>query len=221
MAKLILLRHLKSYFNDEQRFCGWSDIPILPGQEDRVKEVAKEIGDLKIDKVFSSPLFRNIQTVNLVLGQLEQYPFFKHLDSGKMKDRGYLMDKSDRCTEVFVLEDFNERFYGDLQGLQHQAMREKFSDEQVLQWRRSYDVRPPNGESLKDTFKRTVPSYKKYVEPVLKEGSNVLIVSSGNALRSIIKYIDDIPDEDIINFEVPFGALLKYDFDGEKYEKLV
>ncbi len=213
MAKLYLQRHLKTYFNAEKRFCGWSDIAIIPGQDSEVEKVIRDISGLKIDKFFSSPLYRNLQTTEIILQKMGLYPFFKHMDSGKMQDWGYLSGKGDKCVEVFVSEKLNERFYGDLQGLEHQAMREKFSDEQVLQWRRSYDVRPPHGESLKDTFKRTIPFYKKYIEPELKAGKNVLIVSSGNALRSIVKHIENIPDDKIIDFEIPFGGLVKYEFD--------
>ena len=219
MAALYLVRHLKSYFNDEKRFCGWSDISIVPGQDERFKEIAGELSKLTIDKIFSSPLYRNMQTVDFILQQFGQYPFFKHLDGGKMKDWGYYTDKAPQCREVWISEKLNERFYGDLQGLEHQKMREKFSDEQVLLWRRSYNVRPPAGESLKDTFKRTVPFFKKHIESELKAGKNILIVSSGNALRSIVKYIENIPDEKIIEFELPFGALVTYEFNGE-YKKV-
>jgi 2,3-bisphosphoglycerate-dependent phosphoglycerate mutase len=220
MAKLYLQRHLKSFHNEEKRFSGWSDIPIMPGQDEHIVKIANEISKLEIDKIFSSPLYRNMQTTALILEKMGQYPFFKHLDAGKMKDWGYFMDKSEQCREVWISENFNERCYGDLQGLEHQKMREKFGNEQVLEWRRSYATRPPNGESLKDTFKRTVPFYKKYIEKELKENKNVLIVSSGNALRSIVKYIENISDEKIIEFEIPFGALVKYEFDGSKYKKL-
>jgi len=191
----------------------------MPGQENVIKKVASEISKLKIDKIFSSPLYRNMQTVDMLLIELGQYPFFRHLDFGKMKDRGYFTGRDDKFIEVWISEKFNERFYGNLQGLKHQDMREKFSDEQVLLWRRSYNVRPPKGESLRDTFKRTVPFYKKFIESELKNGKNILLVSSGNALRSVIKYIDNISDKDIINFELPFGALVKYEFDGKNYKK--
>lgn len=215
MAKLYLFRHLKSYFNDEKRFCGWSDIPIISGQDAVIIEVAEKISNQKIDKIFSSPLYRNMQTTTLLLEKFGQYPFFKHMDSGKMKKWGYFMDKDEKCREVWISESLNERFYGDLQGLEHQKMREKFSDQQVLEWRRSYATRPPNGESLKDTFIRTSKFFKKNIEPELKANKNILIVSSGNSLRSVVKYIEKISDKDIINFEIPFGGFIEYEFDGK------
>jgi len=83
-----------------------------------------------------------------------------------------------------------------------------------LLWRRSFDARPPSGESLKNTYKRTVPFYKKYIEKDLKQERNVLLVGSHNALRSIVKYIEDISDKDIINLEIPYGGLIQYEFDA-------
>ena len=198
MAKLYLQRHLKTYFNDEKRFCGWSDVSIIAGQEEVLQNMVSEISNIEIHKIFSSPLYRNLQTTEIILRKLEKYPYFKHIDGGKMQDWGYYKDKSDKCAEVLVSEKLNERFYGDLQGLTHQSMQEKFGDDQVLQWRRSYTVKPPAGESLEDTYDRTVPFYKEKIEEELKAGKNVLVVSSGNALRSIVKYIENISDDKII-----------------------
>jgi 2,3-bisphosphoglycerate-dependent phosphoglycerate mutase len=121
---------------------------------------------------------------------------------------------------VFFSEDLNERYYGKLQGLNKEETIKKYGEEQVRLWRRSYNVAPPGGESLKDVFKRTIPFYKKYIERDLKKGKNVLIVASHNSLRAIVKYIEGISDEDIINLEIPYGGLLKYEFDDKKYTKL-
>ena len=118
---------------------------------------------------------------------------------------------------AYVSEKLNERYYGKLQGLNKDEAKKQFGEEQVKLWRRSYDVAPPGGESLKDTFNRTVPFYKEYIEKELKDGKNVLIVSSGNSLRSIVKYIENISDEKIIDFEIGFGGLVKYEFNDNDY----
>ena len=102
----------------------------------------------------------------------------------------------------------------------NRSVKKKFGEEQVRLWRRSFDATPPGGESLRDTFNRAVPFFKKFIEKDLKAGKNVLVVSSGNALRSIVKYIENISDEKIIDLELPFGGLTKYDFEDGKYTKI-
>jgi 2,3-bisphosphoglycerate-dependent phosphoglycerate mutase len=136
-----------------------------------------------------------------------------------MKDWGYFEGPTNHIP-TFVAEELNERYYGKLQGLNKEEAKETFGEEQVHLWRRSYDVAPPEGESLKDTYSRVIPFFQKVIEEDLKNGKDVLIVSSGNALRSIVKYIENISDNDIVNFELPFGALVKYEFKDDNYTKL-
>ncbi|OGZ19250.1 MAG: 2,3-bisphosphoglycerate-dependent phosphoglycerate mutase, partial [Candidatus Nealsonbacteria bacterium RBG_13_38_11] len=169
MAKLILLRHLQSQWNKENRFTGWLDIPLSKEGIESAKEVASKLADFKIDKVYTSPLVRNKETVSLVLENL-----------GK-KDVPIVIDKA-----------LDERNYGKLQGLNKDEMKKKYGEEQVKLWRRSWDQEPPEGESLKDVYNRAVPFYKKYVEKDLKEGKDVLIVASHNSLRALIKYLENI-----------------------------
>lgn len=197
MPKLFLQRHLKSQWNLENKFTGWTDVPLSKEGIESAKEAALKIGDLKIDKVYTSPLFRNRETVSLLL---------------KILGKENLPITADKALD--------ERNYGELQGLNKDEVRKQYGDEQVRLWRRSYTVRPPGGESLEDTFNRAVPFFKKYIEQDLKEGKNVLIVSSGNALRSIVKYVENIADEKIIEFELPFGGLVKYNFEEGKYSKI-
>ena len=151
----------------------------------------------------------------------DKYPIFLHLDGGKMQKLGKfgIPQGSEDYYPVYVSENLNERSYGKLQGLNKQETIKKYGEEKVHLWRRSYDVAPPGGESLKDVCKRATPFFKKFVEKDLKSGKNVLVVGSHNSLRAIVKYIENIPDDKIINFEMPFGSLVKYDFDGKGYKK--
>lgn len=190
MAKLILLRHLQSQWNKENKFTGWIDIPLSKEGIESAKEVAGKLSGFKIDRVYTSPLIRNRETVSLILENL-----------GK-KDLPIVIDKA-----------LDERNYGKLQGLNKDEMKAKYGEEQVRLWRRSWDQAPPGGESLKDVFNRTVPFYKKYIENDLKKGENVLIVASHNSLRAIIKYIEKISDEDIINLEIPTAGVIAYTLD--------
>jgi len=187
MAKLILLRHFQSQWNKENRFTGWTDIPLSKEGIDQTEEVASKLSGFKIDKVYTSPLMRNKETVSLILENL-----------GK-KDLPVVIDKA-----------LNERNYGKLQGLNKDEIKMKYGENQVKLWRRSWDQAPPEGESLKDVFERVVPFYRKYIEKDLKEEKNVLVVDSHNSLRALIKYLKNIPDEDIINLEISTGSIKEY-----------
>jgi len=191
MSQLILLRHLQSQWNLENRFTGWTDVPLSEEGIKSAKEVAGKLAGFEIDKVYTSPLIRNKETVSLILENL-----------GK-KDLPIVIDKA-----------LDERNYGKLQGLNKDEVKKQYGEEQVKLWRRSWNEAPSGGESLKDVFKRAVPFYQKYIEQDLEQGKNVLIVASHNSLRALVKYIEKISDEDIINLEIPVAGVIVYEFDG-------
>ncbi|MCX6721070.1 MAG: histidine phosphatase family protein, partial [Candidatus Staskawiczbacteria bacterium] len=143
-----------------------------------------------------SPLIRNRETVSLILKNL-----------GK-ENLPVIADKA-----------LDERNYGELQGLNKDEVKEQYGEKQVQLWRRSYNVAPPGGESGKDVYKRTIPFFQKYIEKDLKDGKNVLVVASHNSLRAIVKYVENISDDKFADLEIPFGGLVKYEFDGGKYKK--
>jgi len=214
MAKLFLLRHLKSQWNLENRFSGWTDLPISEeGKKDAAKK-AKKIFKTRIDEVFTSPLFRNIDTAVRVLeAGRQKYPIFISRDGGKTQKWGDYFGGPKKLMIVYVTEKLNERHYGSLEGLDKKKTMAKYGKEKVHLWRRSYKVRPPGGgESLKDVSKRIIPFYKKYIKKDLKKGKNILVVSSHNPLRALVKHIEKISNKDIIKVEIDYGALLKYEF---------
>lgn len=196
MAKLILLRHLKSQWNKENRFTGWTDVPLSEEGIESAQETAGKLAGFKIDKVYTSPLARNKETVSLILENL-----------GK-KDLPVVIDRA-----------LDERNYGKLQGLNKEDAKVQFGAEQVRLWRRSWDIEPPGGESLEEVYQRAIPFFKKYVELDLKEGKNVLVVASHNSLRAIIKYLEKISDQKIADFEIPYAGLLIYEFEDGIYKK--
>lgn len=212
MGKLFLLRHLKSRWNEEDRFNGWIDTPISAEGFASAKEISQRVFKNKIDVFYSSDLFRNKLTMLEILDPIGKYPIFVYLDSGKMKKWGNFTDISDDDVEVFVTEKLNERYYGKIQGMNKRELMEKYGEDKVKAWRRSYDIPPPKGESLKDVYKRTTPFFRKYVEKDLKAGKNVLIVASHNSLRAIVKYVKKIPDDKIADLEIAYGGLLEFDF---------
>lgn len=213
MAKLFLLRHLKSQWNLENRFSGWVDVPLSDEGIKKAEEISKKVFKFKIDAIYSSPLIRNSDTVVRILDYNNKYPIFIHLDDGKMKDWAKFKELNDKYIPTYISEKLNERYYGKLQGLNKKETMEKYGKEQVHLWRRGFTNRPPGGENLKDTFKRAVPLYIKYIQKDLKVGKNVLIVASHNSLRAIVKHIEKISDKDISNVEIDYGGLIKYEFD--------
>ncbi len=216
MVKLFLLRHLKSQWNADNRFTGWVDVVLNKNDIEEAKSLAaKTINRHKIDKIYSSALFRNMDTVARMFeySDNKEYPLFIHLDAGKMQKWGNYGHIEENEFPVFVSEKLNERYYGKLQGENKEETIKKYGEKIVQQWRRSYRIAPPGGESLKKVFKRVIPFFKKYPEKDLKEGKNVLIVASHNSLRAIAKYIEKISEEKIIDFEIPYAGVIEYEFD--------
>ena len=192
MAKLILLRHLLSQWNEENRFNGWVDTPLAEDQFRLAEDLAGKILRLKIDAIYCSSLFRNMDTVARILEYDRKYPLFVHLDGGRMKKWGNFRDLTENDILTFVSEELNERYYGKLQGWDKTEAIKQYGEEQIRLWRRGFNTAPPGGESLKDVQKRVVPFYKKYIEKDLKAGKNVLVVASHNSLRALVKYLDNI-----------------------------
>jgi len=213
MPKLILLRHLKSQWNLENRFSGWTDGPLSQEGKKMAKKIAKKLLSIKIDKIYTSSLFRNQDSVSRIFEFGKKYPFFIHLDGGKMQEWGNFADIGKNYIPVYVSEKLNERYYGKLQGLNKEEIKRQYGEEMVQLWRRSYEIAPPDGESLKDVTKRTTPFFKKYIEKDLKNGKNVLIVASHNSLRAIVKYIEKISDKEIANLEIPYAGIIEYELD--------
>ena len=212
MAKLILLRHLLSQWNEENRFNGWVDTPLAEDQFRLAEDLAAKILRFKIDVIYCSSLFRNMDTVARILEYDQKYPLFVHLDGGRMRKWGNFRDLTENDILTFVSEKLNERYYGKLQGWNKTEAIKQYGEEQIHLWRRGFNSAPPGGESLKDVQKRVVPFYKKYIEKDLKAGKNVLVVASHNSLRALVKYLDNISDKDIADFEIPYSGIKEYDF---------
>jgi len=185
--KLILLRHGQSQWNLENKFAGWTDIPITEEGKRQAKEAAKSLHGIKIDIAYTSKLQRASETLRIVLQE---------------------MGLGIKTIESIEL---NERHYGKLQGINREEAKKEFGEEQVHEWRRSYDITPPEGESLKDVVKRVVPYYEKEILPKLKEGKNVIVVAHGNSLRALIKHLENISDVEIMKVEIPLCIPLIYD----------
>lgn len=194
MSFLVLVRHGESIWNLENRFTGWVDVPL---SKKGIAE-AKSAGDrLKKENIhwgraYTSGLKRAQDTLRLILERLGR-------------------------AEIPVEQDnaLNERHYGDLQGLNKAETAKKFGDEQVKTWRRSYDVAPPGGESLKDTAARTLPYFKSKIIADLKKGLNVIVVAHGNSLRSIVMDLEKLSKEQVLELNLATGVPIIYQLDAD------
>lgn len=221
MAKLILLRHLKSQWNKDDRFAGWVDNPLSDEGRAQAKGISEQLKNQKIDVAYSNALVRCLETVLRVYENIEgKYPLFLHVDGGKMQEWGNYSGVGMGEIPFYVTEKLNERYYGSVQGLNKAETKQKYGEELVQLWRRGYKDTAPGGETMEDTCKRVLPFFEEYILADLKAGKNVLIVASHNSLRAIVKNIENISDEDVVKLELPFGALVEYDFTGDKFTKL-
>ncbi len=197
MSTLVLIRHGQSQWNLENRFTGWTDVPLSPqGEKDAHasgKALKKAIQSMKFGCAFTSRLIRAQNTLTIVLGELGQSSVPVEFDSA-----------------------LNERHYGDLQGLNKAETAEKYGEEQVKLWRRSYATRPPNGESIEDCERRTTPFFVQYILPLLREGKNVIVAAHGNSMRPIFRYLDHLDDDTTATLEVGLCLPYLYTFEGDK-----
>ncbi|PVX52276.1 2,3-bisphosphoglycerate-dependent phosphoglycerate mutase [Balneicella halophila] len=219
MYKLVLIRHGQSEWNLKNLFTGWTDVDLTEKGIEEAKnggKVLKEEG-YTFDVAYTSVLKRAIRTLNFVLEEMDL-----------------------NWIPVHKTWRLNEKSYGALQGLNKAETAEKYGEDQVLQWRRSYDVRPPMieesderhpkfdnrykdlkeenktaGESLKDTYDRMLPYWHEEIAPTIKDGKNVVIVAHGNSLRSLVQFLDDMSEEAILKLNIPTGVPLVYELDED------
>jgi 2,3-bisphosphoglycerate-dependent phosphoglycerate mutase len=217
MIKLVLARHGESTWNKENRFTGWTDVDLSEkGRQEASKagQVLKEQG-YSFDIAYTSVLKRAIRTLWIILDEMDLMWIPVH--------RSWRL---------------NERHYGALQGLNKAEMAAKYGEQQVFIWRRSYDIQPPAltknderypgndprykdlmskdvplTESLKDTVARFMPYWQDTLAPALKSGKKIIIAAHGNSLRALVKYLDNVPDSEIVGLNIPTGAPLVYELD--------
>ena len=217
MSKLVFIRHGQSEWNLKNLFTGWVDVNLSEQGEQEAKEAGRKLKEagIEFDQAYTSVLTRAIKTLHFAL-----------------EESGQLWIPEEKSWRL------NERHYGALQGKNKQAAAEKYGDEQVHIWRRSYDVLPPlldandegsaandrryanldprivpGGENLKVTLERVIPFWEDKIAPDLLAGKNVIVAAHGNSLRALTKYIEQISDEDIMNVEMATGQPVVYDLD--------
>jgi 2,3-bisphosphoglycerate-dependent phosphoglycerate mutase len=192
MKHVVLIRHGESQWNLENRFTGWVDVPLSLKGEQEAREAGEKLRAFRFDQAFTSVLTRAIRTLEIVLDVIGQ--------------PGLPVEQN---------QALNERMYGELQGLNKTETAEKYGEAQVKLWRRSYDVRPPGGESLQDTADRVLPYYRERVWPRLAKGETLLVVAHGNSLRALVMHLDRLSREEVLELNIPTGAPLLYELDDQ------
>ncbi|PKP01232.1 MAG: 2,3-diphosphoglycerate-dependent phosphoglycerate mutase [Bacteroidetes bacterium HGW-Bacteroidetes-6] len=219
MKTLVLLRHGESEFNSQNRFTGWTDVSLSEKGVVEARTAGKALKDngFEFDMAYTSVLRRAIKTLWLALEEMD-------------------------CMWLPIKHTWrlNEKHYGTLQGLNKSEMAAKYGEEQVLMWRRAYDVRPPlydeadvlplmkearykdvdnliymRGECLKDTVERVIPIWENEIAPAIKSGKRIIIAAHGNSLRAVVKYLEGMSDEAILKYNIPTGIPLVYELDDD------
>ena len=212
--RLVLIRHGESVWNKDNKFTGWTDVELSEKGIIEAKEAGKKLkeNNFTFDIAYTSVLKRAVDTLK------------------------YILEELNINIPVIYTWKLNERHYGALQGLNKDEMKKKYGEEMVKMWRRSYNVKPPLlnktderypgndlkykelnenelplGESLEDTLKRTVEYFDSHVKKVLLQNKDIIIVAHGNSLRALVKYLEDISDEDIVKLEIPTGKPYVYE----------
>ena len=191
---LILVRHGQSEWNEKNLFTGWKDPGLTDlgvGEANNAGRLIKET-EIIFDEMFTSNLGRAQKTGSIILDVLDQIN-----------------------VAIIKNEALNERNYGSLAGLNKGDARKKWGEEQVHIWRRSFDIPPPDGESLKNTAERVLPYFNQQIMPKIIDGNNILIAAHGNSLRALIMQLDNISQEDIVKLEIPTGAPIHYSFNDD------
>jgi len=190
MPRLVLVRHGQSLWNLQNRFTGWVDVPLTPDGEQEARRAGQRLAGHTFDVAYTSALTRAQDTLRLLL--------------------------ETAGIDVPIIRDaaLNERDYGDLAGLDKAATARRYGEEQVHIWRRSFDVAPPAGESLKDTAARTLPFFERSVMEDIRAGRDVLVVAHGNSNRSIVMRLDELDEDAVTRLELATGVPLVYELDN-------
>tara|TARA_Y100000758_G_scaffold147066_1_gene104206 strand:- start:55 stop:702 length:648 start_codon:yes stop_codon:yes gene_type:complete len=191
-AKLVLVRHGLSVYNDQNRFTGWKDVDLNQQGRDEAKQAVNLLMDYKFDAAFTSDLIRAKNTLSIILEGINQ-------------------------KDIPIIENMalNERDYGDLIGQNKAEAAEKFGEEQVHIWRRSFDTPPPGGESLKDTADRVIPYLKNEIMPLISSGKNILVSAHGNSIRAIVMDLQNYSPEQILRTEIGWCEPWVFEFEND------
>ncbi|KAK4489937.1 hypothetical protein RD792_000586 [Penstemon davidsonii] len=222
-AALVLIRHGESMWNEKNLFTGCVNVPLTEKGVEEAIEAGKRISNIPVDMIYTSALIRAQMTAMLAMTEHrnKKVPIILHDESEQAKTWSQIFSEETekQCIPVITAWQLNKRMYGELQGLNKQETADRYGTDQVHEWRRSYDIPPPNGESLEMCAERAVAYFKEYIEPQLLSGKNVMIAAHGNSLRSIIMYLDELTSQEVISLELSTGIPMLYIFKDGRFTR--
>jgi 2,3-bisphosphoglycerate-dependent phosphoglycerate mutase len=213
MSKLVLVRHGESRWNLDNRFTGWVDVPLSANGIREAQATAKRLKRMNFDVAFTSRLTRAQSTLLIILSEQNRTGVFQHVGEGEYYK---WTCSSNRCTKddipIYPDKRLNERYYGDLQGLDKAEANRVYGKQRVFLWRRGFTNKPPGGESLKMTFDRVYPYFSRTIMRRVRMGENVLLAAHGNTLRAIMMHLQRIKSADIPYLDLPQGKPIIYEY---------
>jgi 2,3-bisphosphoglycerate-dependent phosphoglycerate mutase len=221
MTKLILIRHGESIWNAANKFTGWVDVPLSRRGRAEATIASAKLRNYRVDVCFTSLLVRAMETAILCLTEYEEIcggktPIFQHTaDDPEWHGWDKYEGNPNEELPIFLSQALDERYYGQLQGLNKAQTAEKYGKEKVHEWRRSYYTPPPGGESLEDTQKRVIPYFTSRILTHIKHGDTVLVAAHGNSLRAMIMKLENLSPEEVPNLELTTGVPIVYELDSE------
>ncbi|ESR41399.1 hypothetical protein CICLE_v10027051mg, partial [Citrus x clementina] len=222
-SALILIRHGESLWNEKNLFTGCVDVPLTKKGIEEALQAGIRICNIPIDVIYTSTLIRAQMTAMLAMTQHrhKKVPIITHNENeqANLWNQIYSKETKKQSIPVTPAWQLNERMYGELQGLNKQETAERYGKELVHGWRRSYDIPPPNGESLEMCSKQAVAYFREHIEPQLQSGKHVMVAAHGNSLRSIIMYLDKLTSQEVINLELSTGIPLLYIYKEGRFMK--
>ncbi|MEM6448084.1 MAG: 2,3-bisphosphoglycerate-dependent phosphoglycerate mutase [Cyanobacteria bacterium P01_D01_bin.123] len=227
MATLILLRHGQSLWNAANKFTGWVDVPLSERGRAEATIASCKLRNHRVNVCFTSLLMRALETAVICLTECDEIcdgriPVIKHAeDNPEWHGWDKYHGEASEELPLFPSAALDERYYGQLQGLNKAATAERYGEKQVHEWRRSFSGRPPGGESLEDTMNRTIPFFRNRILTQLKQEDNILVAAHGNSLRAIVMYLDKLSHEEVPTLNLKTGVPIVYtlSLEGQVLEK--
>jgi len=221
MGLLVLVHHGESMWNSANKFTGWVDVPLSEHGIDEAERCAVHCRKYAFDQVFTSRLQRAHETLQIILSVQGRTGIVQHTGVNPIY-RPWIRrsNKFGDVLPVYTSEELNERFYGLLQGMDKSKAERLFGKEQVFLWRRGYTERPPKGESLQQAFERIIPYFRHRIFPRVKRGCRVLLVAHGNTLRALIKHIERLSSEEIVDVDLPEARPIVYRYARSSWKRL-
>jgi 2,3-bisphosphoglycerate-dependent phosphoglycerate mutase len=221
MSKLVLARHGESFWNLSNRFTGWTDVPLTETGIREAQQLAIHCQQFKYSAAFTSELIRAQATLVIILAKQSQTSIFQHEeDLLYSKWLAHSNPFGENEIPIYTSSSLNERYYGELQGMNKLEAESKYGKDQVVAWRRGYKDTPPKGESLEEAHSRMHTYFVSHILARVIRGETILVVAHGNTLRAAIKHLENISDKNISSVNLPEAKPLVYEYSNDNFIRI-